>query len=63
MELKIGATVSVVECGGKVLERRVLGDKGERIVICPEDEYQSAMREGRAPVGISFPKSAVVVRS
>lgn len=63
MKLAVGMRVNVAEYGGKVLERRVLEDNGERVVICPEDEYFAASREGRKPVGISFPKSAVSVRS
>ena len=58
--LAVGTIVHVTEYGGKVLERLVLSDKGQRIVICPEDEYFAASKEGRKPVGISFPKSAVV---
>jgi len=63
MEFMAGTAVRVVEFGGKVLERRVLADKGDRVVICPEDEFQAASRECRVPVGISFPKSSVTVRS
>jgi hypothetical protein len=59
MELNDGALVNVVEFGGRVLVRRVIADKGEKVVVCPDDEYRDAERKNREPIGISFPKRAV----
>jgi len=46
--------------GGVVAERRVVAEKSRVIVICSEEEYQSALREGREPAGIGFPRADVV---
>lgn len=61
MGFEEGTKVKVVEYGGRVLERRVVADRGERIVICPEAEYMAAKSENRSPVGISFPRTALTV--
>jgi hypothetical protein len=59
MKLKAGTRVKVVEYGGRVLERRVIADKGEHIVICPDSEYMEAQEKQRPPVGIGFPRAAI----
>ena len=45
--------------GGKDVLRRVVADKGDIVVICAEDEYQQAQREGRDPSGIGFPRADI----
>jgi hypothetical protein len=60
MDVQIGEVVRVKEYGGRVIERRVIADRGNRIVVCCNDEYHRAGLEGRQPDGIAFSKIAVV---
>lgn len=55
-----GDIVRVRAYGGQVLTRRVVGMKGQTVMICREDEYQAAQREGREPMCAGFPKENVV---
>jgi len=57
--MKRGATVSVVEYGGRELKRRVITDRGELIDVCNEEEYRKALAEKREPHGIGFRRQAV----
>jgi hypothetical protein len=54
-----GQTVEVREYGGKKLIRKVIAERGAVVVICNQAEYDKAIREGREPEGIGFPRSAV----
>ena len=54
-----GSKVKVREFGGGVIERRVVADKGAKVVICNEKEYQAAKEQGREPEGIGFPRDAI----
>ncbi len=40
--------------GGEVITRRVVEVGGDMVVVCRDDEYQVAQREGREPVTVSF---------
>jgi hypothetical protein len=55
-----GQLVTVKLYGGKVAQRRVVAVKEDIIVICAEQEYQAAEREGRLPTGLGFPKEDVL---
>ena len=57
--LKLGQKVRVREFGVKEQIRRVVLDRGKRIVVCNQIEFVRARRESRAPDGIAFPKEAV----
>ena len=58
--MESGDLVQVRAFGGQVLTRRVVSCTGTGVVICREDEYQSACLEGRAPLGIHFKMRDVV---
>jgi hypothetical protein len=55
-----GQLVTALLYGGGTAERRVVADKGDVIVICSEEEYQKALREGREPSGLGFPRVDVI---
>jgi hypothetical protein len=55
-----GQIVTALMYGGEQASRRVIADKGNTIVICSEEEYQRAEREGREPQGIGFPRQDVL---
>jgi hypothetical protein len=54
-----GQVVTVRLYGGDTAQRRVISDKGEVVVICAEEEYANAKREGREPMGLGFPREDV----
>jgi hypothetical protein len=54
-----GQVVTVRLYGGETAQRRVIEDKGEVVVICAEEEYVNARREGRQPLGLGFPREDV----
>jgi hypothetical protein len=53
--MELGQRVKVVAFGGQELTRRVVVDRGRSVVVCNEQEYTSAMSQGRAPEGVGFP--------
>jgi len=55
-----GKVVTALLFGGSRAKRRVVADKGETVVVCAEEEYQLALREGREPSGIGFPRVDIV---
>lgn len=52
---KKGCLVDVEEFGGGRLGHRVIADRGRTVVVCSEEEYTSASRDGRDPNGVGFP--------
>lgn len=55
-----GQIVTVKLYGGETAKRRVVAVKENVVVICSEEEYQTAMRQGREPEGLGFPWSDVL---
>lgn len=51
-----GSLVAVIAYGGETLIRRVVAVRLAHVVVCNEKEYGAAAREGRAPIGVGFPK-------
>jgi hypothetical protein len=60
IQVSKGQSVTVKLYGGKTAKRRVVAVKGDVIVICSEEEYQAAEREGRDPSGLGFPVQDVI---
>lgn len=54
-----GQEVQVKAFGGVVLQRIVIEHLIDTVVVCDAEEWKAAMREGRQPIGIGFPVSAV----
>ncbi|MGA7339755.1 MAG: hypothetical protein WBE72_19475 [Terracidiphilus sp.] len=50
-----GQVVTVKLFGGETAQRRVVAVKENVVVICAEEEYQTAKRQGREPEGLGFP--------
>jgi hypothetical protein len=57
--MKKGQVVVVKLYGGKTALRRVVAVKRDVVVICAEEEYLAAEREGREPNGLGFPVADV----
>lgn len=55
-----GQLVTVRLYGGGTAIRRVVAVKRDVIVICAEEEYEAAEREGREPNGLGFPPEDVI---
>jgi len=50
-----GQRVTVRLYGGETGTRRVVAVKENVVVICAEEEYATAQRQGREPEGLGFP--------
>jgi len=59
-QLKPGDLVRLRAFGGKRIVRRLVSDRGGTVLICSEDEYQSAKREDRQPQVIGWPAADVL---
>jgi hypothetical protein len=57
--MKRGELVRVRVFGGETIDRRVVADKGNYVVVCNEEEYSASIKENREPDGIGFPKEEV----
>jgi len=55
-----GELVTVKLYGGETAQRRVVSVKGNVVVICAEEEFQTAVREQREPEGLGFPISDIL---
>jgi hypothetical protein len=49
-----GDTIRLRAYGGEEIERRVVGVKGDVVVVCRDEEYQKARKEGREPITVGF---------
>ncbi len=60
MVLKRGALIKVRAFGGKEIIRRFLAKRDGTVLICSDEEYQSARLERRKPTCVGFPVSDVI---
>ena len=60
MTLKMGALIKVRAFGGKEIVRRFIAKQNATILICSDEEYESARREKRKPLCVGFPLSDVI---
>ena len=60
MGLKRGALIKVRAFGGKEIIRRFLAKRNGTVLICSDEEYQSARFERRKPTCVGFPLSDVI---
>ena len=58
-----GQVVRVMGYGGKELQRRLIRETESTVIICTEEEYEAALREGREPRGVGFPKASLVANA
>lgn len=49
-----------LESARGVVERCLVKDAGDMILVCREDELTSAEKEGRNPIAVAFPKKYIV---
>jgi hypothetical protein len=55
-----GQVVTVKLYGGETALRRVVAVRENVVVICTEEEFLTAQRQGREPEGLGFPWSDVL---
>jgi len=60
MVLKRGVFIKVRAFGGKQIIRRFLAKRNGTVLICSDEEYQSARLERRKPTCVGFPLSDVI---
>ncbi len=49
-----GTEVSLIEFGGSVIKRIVVGVENGRIYVCKPDEFATARDQRREPISIGF---------
>lgn len=55
-----GQVVTVVDFEGKKLKRRVIGSVGDVVLICKDEEFQAAQKDGRQPSYVGCRKEYLV---
>jgi hypothetical protein len=60
MVLKRGSLIKVRAFGGKEIVRRFLAKRNGTVLICSDEEYQSARFERRKPTCVGFPLTDVI---
>ena len=55
-----GQLIRVRGYGGEELIRRLVRETDSTLVICTEQEYEAAQREGREPRAVGFPKANLI---
>ena len=58
--MRKGQKVTVEDFEGKKLERRVVGEVGDIVFICKEEEFEAAERDGREAHSIGFKKKWIL---
>lgn len=61
--MKAGEMVRLRAYGGEEIVRYVLEVKGKIVIVCRQEEYEKARREGRIPVGVGFRLNDVIMDS
>lgn len=54
-----GELVRVRVYSGEVVPRRVWQDVGRGVLLCTEDGYERAIKTGREPVCVGFPRDDI----
>ncbi|MBI4337396.1 MAG: hypothetical protein HY683_06175 [Chloroflexi bacterium] len=52
--MEAGDMVWLRAYGGEKIARRVVEVKGDVVVVCQDNEYQAAAKEGRPPIAVGF---------
>jgi hypothetical protein len=58
--MKPGDVVKLRAYGSQEIERRVVEANEDVVLVCRNEEYEEAMRQGRQPLCVGFPKKAVL---
>jgi hypothetical protein len=58
-----GEKIWVCTFGGRAIERIVLEDFGDTLLLCRKEELETANSEGRAPATVEYPKEFVITPS
>lgn len=58
--MESGEKVRLRAYGGGEIVRRVVKVEGPTVLVCREEEYTKAEREGREPTAVGFPAQAVI---
>lgn len=60
MALPVGHKIRVRAFKDEILERIVVLDQGDVVLITREEEYNAALKEGRQPISVGFKKADVI---
>ena len=60
--MREGDLVRVRAYGGEQVMRRLVAVRGDILLICRDEEYEAAQREGRQPLCIGFHKEDIIVQ-
>jgi len=60
MTIEPGGVIRLRAYGDQEIERRVVAVNDEVVLVCRDEEYREALREGREPVCVGFPKKDVL---
>lgn len=58
--MRRGCFIKLRAFGGKHIVRRFVRRKNGSVLICSDEEYRLAIREGRQPLCVGFPLSEVL---
>ena len=58
--MKEGEMVRLRAYGGAEIVRKVIEIGTDHVVVCREEEYQRAEREGRDPIKVGFPLDTII---
>jgi hypothetical protein len=59
--MREGDLVRVKAYGGQELVRRLVAVRGNVYLICRDEEYEAAQRQGRQPVCVGFNKEDIII--
>jgi len=60
--MREGDLVRVRAYGGEQVMRRLVAVRGDILLICRDEEYEAAQREGRQPLCVGFHKEDIIVQ-
>jgi hypothetical protein len=60
MVLRKGVLIKLRAFGGKQIIRRFVGKKDGMVLICSDEEFRFATKEGREPLCVGFPVKDVI---
>ena len=58
--MESGQWVRLRGYGGQTLERRLVQETEQHLIVCTTEEFEQAIKEGRPPVAVGFPKDCLI---
>jgi hypothetical protein len=60
--MKPGSLIRLRAYGDREIERRVVAVNDKVVLVCRDEEYKEALREGREPLCVGFSKKDVLAQ-